>query len=605
MGGTKASKRPTHLDRLKIEDLVDLRTLQQLQNWFAEMTGISAAIRGPEGGLVTKSSHVSRICEYIHENEKGCEACRLSNQAAYAKAAAAVEKGKAGSPVKYVCHAGLTQFAAPITVGGRTIATLVVGDRPARHIGRKRLDRLARDLSLDPARLREYAARLKPWSEGEMRRSIEMLHTVAGTIAEIGYQGYQLRQQLRALGSLYETSKLLTSTLDLQEVLDIISRHVTRSLGMHACSLRLLVRSGRELEISSYYNLSRRYMDKGPVIVARSPIDQKALSGKMVVIKDVMHDSRVLYPADALREGIRSGIAVPLIAKDTAIGALHLYSSDLHTFTPEEKHTIRAMANHAATAIENARLYRASRKMEELDREMASAREIQERLLPDANPDVPGYDIAAVSHPARHVGGDFYDFIDMSDGRLGVVIGDVAGKGMPAAILMAGTRAALRANAETPAGRQPAVIVDRVNKALCRDTSSSQFVSVFYGVLKLKSGYFAYTNAGHNRPLLVSKGARWLRSGGMVVGAVPDVGYEEGRVFLKSGDVLALYTDGVTEGMNRDNAPFGADRLMDVVRRNRRHKSATILQAVRDAVREFRGGLPAQDDLTLVVIKMR
>jgi len=590
---------------LRLDKLVDVAVLQDLQDGFAETTGVSVAIRGPQGDLLTRSSHTSALCRAIHACAAGREACRLSNQRAYTKAAEAVAAGGGDEPVRYVCHAGLTQFAAPIAVGSRCLATLVVGDRPTRPLSEASVRRIAERLGLDAERLLEHARELKPWSEEEMRRAIRFLHSVAGAIAELGYRGYLVRQRLKELQSLYETSRLLTSTLDLQEVLNIIARHVTRALGMQACSIRLLERGGRELAIRSFYNLSRTYVEKGPVIVARSRIDQQVLKGRTVTVKDMTRDPRILYPEEAKREGLRSAVAVPLLVKDRPLGALHLYSGEVRTFGRAEVQTIRAMANHAAVAIENARLFRESEEKRELDKEMLAAQEIQERLLPLRSPEVPGFDIAAASHPSRRVGGDFYDFIPLEGGRLGLVIADVSGKGMPAAILMAGARAALRAQAEGDAGTRPAVLLDRVNKALCRDTSSSQFVSIFYGVLNPATGYLVYANAGHNRPLLAGRRDRWLKRGGLVVGAVPDATYRPGRAHVEKGDVLVLYTDGVTEAMDAERRPFGPERLQRVVRTHRRRRAATILQSVREAVRTYADQRLVADDLTLMVLRRR
>jgi serine phosphatase RsbU (regulator of sigma subunit) len=347
-------------------------------------------------------------------------------------------------------------------------------------------------------------------------------------------------------------------------------------------------------------------VDKGPVIIAQSVIDKQVMRGKVVQIADMVHDPRVLYPAEAAQEGLRSGLAVPLVTKGRVIGALHLYSSEPHVFTEHEVRTIRALANLAATAIENAALYKASLEKQALDRELSVAHEIQQRLLPQTSPRVAGFDISAVSRPCHQVGGDFYDFIPLDDEHLAFVIADVAGKGVPGAILMASTRAVLRAQVEYAPGARPSRVASRVNRVLYRDTSSSQFVSLFYGVLHLKARQLVYTNAGHNRPFCLGDQIIYLDRGGVVLGALPRETYAQGRLELHRGDVLVFYTDGITEAMHPKKADtFGEDRLLQVVTKNRRRRAAEIVRAILDDVRAFTRGAPASDDRTLMIIKVR
>lgn len=609
MKDQKESKNNSSSTSPRLGELVDISVLQEMQDWFSETTGISVTIRGPDGHFVTRPSHTNRFCRYVLTSEEGCGRCRMSNRLAYEKASRQFTTDGVGEPVKYVCHTGLTQFAAPIVVDGHCVATLVIGDRPAGELSVETIAKLAAELGLAEDKLREYAEELKPWSEKEMRRSIKFLHYLAGAIAEMSFQGYQLRRRLQELTSLYETSRLLTSTLNLEEVLNIISERLTKAVGLHACSIRLLER-GR-LVIRSYYNLSKRYVEKGPVVISRSEIDQQVMKGQVVQIPDMTNDPRVLYPAEAREEGLGSGLAVPLISKNKVIGALHLYSSQLHDFTDDEVRVIRAITNHAATAIENARLYEESLEKQMLDRELVVAREIQERLLPRSSPDIPGLEISYDSRACRQVGGDFYDFIPLDDEHLGIVIADVAGKGIPGALLMATARIALRAQVESPIGGGPAEIIERVNRTLCRDTHSSQFVSLFYGALHLDTMELIYSNGGHNNPFRLYNGKNgeseleWLEAGGLVLGAVPDEKYEEGRARLEKGDTLVLYTDGITEARNIDDELYGEERLINIVKTNRRRSATFIVQSIRDDMRAFCGVAPDADDRTLVVVRVK
>jgi len=582
--------------RLRLQDLVDIRILEQLQDWFAATTGISVSLRDPDGNLITEPKRKNPFCALVTSVAQGYEHCRASNARAVQRAAAE------GKPVKYVCHAGLTQFAAPIMVAGEMVATLVLGDRPATPLPRTSVERLADELGIPREKLAAAAESLILWSDETMERAAHFLSDMAHAITDICYQGYLLRARLRELSTLYETSQLLTSTLDLQEVLRLMAKHVTEVLGVRACSIRLLEHHGRELAIQSYYNLSRRYINKGPVLVARSQIDQAAMRGEVVHIKDMTTDPRILYPREAAEEGLRSGLVVGLFAKGRPIGALHLYASEVRDFSEDEIRLLRAMANQAAIAIENARLYKDSLAKQALDKELAIAAEIQEQLLPDKAPAVPGLDIQAMSLPSQQVGGDFYDFIPIDDGHLGIVIADVAGKGIPAALLMATSRAALRAQAERKL--RPNRVLQSLNRVLRRDTALEHFITCFYGVIEVPTRVLRYTNAGHNPPMHLRDGRiNFLRTGGVVLGVTTEPRYATGRIVLKPGDVCVLYTDGVTESLDPQGHTFSERRVAEVVRRCAHQSAEEILTAICDELMAFTSGAPPRDDQTLVVIK--
>ncbi len=254
---------------------------------------------------------------------------------------------------------------------------------------------------------------------------------------------------------------------------------------------------------------------------------------------------------------------------------------------------------HLRGQIENESAARAR-----LEREMEVARSIQLELLPKTFPDIPGIDIFAFSVPARHVGGDCYDIIDIGDGRLAITIGDVAGKGTPAAILMANVQAAVRALSESgvPAGR----LMEKVNSLVHRSTEDSGFITFFYCVLDTRTGHLRYVNAGHNPPCVLrqSGGKDYLEVGGVVIGVMPGIVYEEGETVLTRGDGLVLYTDGITEATNPDDEMYGEDRLELVLDAHRAASAREIEECVYTNVKDFTAGAAQADDLTMVVVKM-
>ncbi len=256
------------------------------------------------------------------------------------------------------------------------------------------------------------------------------------------------------------------------------------------------------------------------------------------------------------------------------------------------------MYEQMRTQVENAV---AERSM--LEHEMNIARRIQTELLPKQFPNPPGWDIFGFSVPAKQVGGDCYDVIELDDGRLAITIGDVSGKGAPAAILMANVQAAVRALAES--GVPASQLVGRVNTLVHSYTEDSVFVTFFYAVLDTRTQEVTYVNAGHNPPCVLRAGGRreYLDKGGLVVGAMPGIDYEQGTVRLSTGDDLVLYTDGVTEAMNGDEEMFGEERLEELLVAHRHKSARDIEEHVYTEIRDFAAGAAQADDLTMVVVK--
>jgi len=251
------------------------------------------------------------------------------------------------------------------------------------------------------------------------------------------------------------------------------------------------------------------------------------------------------------------------------------------------------------TQIEWARGQRALRRQEEA--EIEEARDVERRLLPGEITQVPGYQIAGSSRPAGAIGGDYFDVLKFGEGRVGLCIGDVIGKGIPAALLMSNLQATVRA-----AGSEstlPQDLCARLNRVVAANTASGKFITFFYAVLDRASKRLAYTNAGHNPPMLVRRdgSCRRLESGGPALGLFEEPGYEQSEVQLAGGDRLLLFTDGVTEAVNAADEEYGEDRLADLVRENRGQSAHELEIAIMDAVHRFSAG-KITDDATLIVV---
>lgn len=300
-------------------------------------------------------------------------------------------------------------------------------------------------------------------------------------------------------------------------------------------------------------------------------------------------------------------MVVPLVSQGDLIGILNLgprlseqeYSSD-------DRKLLDDLAGTAAPAVRVAQLVREQQKeaqeKERIANELRVASLIQQTLLPKSEPDLPGYDIAAFYKPAREVGGDFYDFLELEDGRLGLIIGDVTDKGVPAAMVMATTRTLLRASAQR--FDSPGDVLERVNEVLVPDIPPNMFVTCMYAILDPDSGRLHYANAGHDLPYRRRRRiAEELRATGMPLGLMPGMGYEEKEVFIEEGDTVLFYSDGLVEAHAPDREMFGFPRLQGLVGAHR-SGGASLVEFLLSELSRFTGdGWEQEDDITLVTLE--
>ena len=261
------------------------------------------------------------------------------------------------------------------------------------------------------------------------------------------------------------------------------------------------------------------------------------------------------------------------------------------------------MAADLKQNIENLR--KTTAEKERYIKELEIAKEIQESILPESTPDIPGFETGAVTIPAMEIGGDLYDFIPVEGNRWGFTIADVSGKGVSAALFMAISRNLIRASGRALA--DPSAAIRQANRLMYQDNRSNMFITVFYGVLDPLRMTFAYVNAGHNPPLLVRGDPPEiisLEGKGIALGVVPDVNITPGILTLERGDLIVMYTDGVTEAFNKEDVDFGEERLMAFVRRNRARPAGEIISGLLEEIRQFAGNAPQSDDITLVVLRV-
>jgi serine phosphatase RsbU (regulator of sigma subunit) len=332
--------------------------------------------------------------------------------------------------------------------------------------------------------------------------------------------------------------------------------------------------------------------------------DRVLLKKESLLVRDAQLDQSLKGQVSIVEQRVRSVIAVPLQTNDRVIGLIYLDSPNpLRQFSSEDLNLLTVMANVAAIRIEHARLNEIEETERAMAKEMEQAALIQARLLPGASPVVAGLDIAGKTVACRTVGGDYYDFLKFPDGRIGLLVGDVAGKGMPASLMMSSLQACVHVVFDE--ADDLAVNVTRLNKATCRNCPDNRFITFFMTVADPVTGELVYTNAGHNPPLLVraAGGYEELKGGGMILGILPMAKYTESRAAFQPGDVLVLFSDGVTEAADPRGQDFGEKRLADLVASLRSRPAAEIVEAIHHAVAAFTEGAPAADDITVVVAR--
>ena len=340
--------------------------------------------------------------------------------------------------------------------------------------------------------------------------------------------------------------------------------------------------------------------------ISHSITEQVLKQCTSVLTSDAQQDPRFQERNSIVLGGVRSVMAVPLAVENRVSGMVYIDSPyQTNRFTERDLQLLTLMAGVAAIRIENVRLLEVQQEQKRLANELAVASEIQLRLHPASPPAIPGYDMIGVSFPCYEVGGDYFDFIEKKDGRYVVALGDVSGKGTGAALLMSSVHAAVRAQATTRLSASE--VVGEINQYIYDNTPSNRFVTLFYSELDPRSHQLNYITAGHNSPLLVRTTGEvtTLDIGGFPVGITPFADYREGWAELTPGDVLVIYSDGVTESLNEEGEEFGEARLIEIVQKNRGRTAAGLRDRIDEALAKFVGKAKTVDDLTLVIVKRK
>lgn len=374
------------------------------------------------------------------------------------------------------------------------------------------------------------------------------------------------------------------------KVLDLAIEAVNAQRGV------LLILEGEEL-------VPRAHIGEG-FRISTTVRDRVLKEKKSILVRDAQLDDAFRGHMSIVEQKVHTMMAVPLQTKDRIIGLIYVDSPFiLREFTEDDLSLLTIMANQAAFRIVSALLADAEEMERAMRRDLSQAAEIQKRMLPDHAPTVPGADLAGFNAACRTVGGDYYDFFAYPDGRVALALGDVSGKGMPASLMMMALHARVHVLAEDP--KDLGAFMMRLNKATCANCPSNRFITFFFCVLDAATGELRFANAGHNPPILMraSGAAEMLEEGGPVLGILSIAPYSEHTAHVEPGDLLVLYSDGVTEANNQVFEEFGEERFIEVLRRHRTEPAAAIVEAVMKALTAFAAGAPQADDITLVVAR--
>ncbi|MEM9165653.1 MAG: GAF domain-containing SpoIIE family protein phosphatase [Planctomycetota bacterium] len=453
-----------------------------------------------------------------------------------------------------------------------------------------------------------------------LRTSIEQL--AAGSAEVIGHS-LELRHRVLEMSAMYRLTSLLARATEVEQILRIALESALEVLELDAGSIVLFdddndpADDERGVRLMTSQSLSEAWLaDPRPLSVARE-FDRRASAGETIVVEDLRLDPRIIGPERVRDEGLVGFVTCAMLIQGRAIGAIRLYDREPRLLDDAEQRLVRSIAQQVGLALEQSRLLELQAEDRKMQRQLHLAGDVQRRMLPAAMPSVPPFDIAARYVPSFDLGGDFYDAFkigERSEPNIGLAVGDVVGKGVAAALLMSSVRSSLRAYAHQIYDLDE--IVSKTNRALARDTTEAEFVTLWYGVADPKTRHLTYCGAGHEPPLIVrvpdhraptTADVDELVTGGMVLGIDPSQRYQRGHFDLKPGDVLVAYTDGITDTRDFEDHRFGKRRLIDalleILSENPQAEAATVVERVFWHLRQFAGLSVRQDDQTLLVMR--
>ncbi|HPN34013.1 MAG TPA: PP2C family protein-serine/threonine phosphatase [bacterium] len=419
-------------------------------------------------------------------------------------------------------------------------------------------------------------------------------------LIQLQEENRKLRRAVDELVILNELALDIGAKLDLQEILRLVVKRSIKAVHAEQGTITLVKRQQQDLQQTLVR--TQQSTDHGqPFHLNQALLGWMQLNKRPLVVRDPHHDSR--FHGIVWDQNIHSLMCVPLLIKSTLIGILAVINKKDGEFSDEDTRLLTIVASQSAQIIENVRLYEEEKDLLQIKEQLRLASQIQSSLLPKQAPSIPGYDIAGYSKPAQVVGGDYFDFICVGPGRLALCVGDISGKGLPAAMLMANLQATIRG--QCAVDPSPGVCLGRANALLHQSTDPQKYATLFYCILDFQNHQLTYSNAGHNWPYLIRRnGANsLLKAGGVALSFLPNAEYEQESVVLSPGDLCVLYSDGLTEAMNANDEEYGEKRLLACIQQNGELAAGQLINKLIESAENHAKNCPQWDDMTLVVIK--
>jgi phosphoserine phosphatase RsbU/P len=414
-------------------------------------------------------------------------------------------------------------------------------------------------------------------------------------------ENQRLKRAVEELSILNDLARAIGASLDSQEIMNTIIRRSLRAINAEQGVITLVDKQAND-PMKTLVRAMVSSTEHEEFHLTQSLLGWMHLNKKPLLVNSPRSDER--FRGVKWDDSITSLICVPMMIKSELKGVITVYNKKGGTgFTEDEQRLLSIIAAQSGQVVENARLNERERQLLKMQEEVRLASTIQTNLLPKASPEIPGYEIAGKSIPAQVVGGDYFDFIPMSDHRLAICVGDVSGKGLPASLLMANTQATLRGQTLIhPSAKE---CMARSNKLLFDSTSPEKFVTVFYSILDPSEHQLSYSNAGHDIPYVLSAtgAVNRLKIGGIPLSMLEHFPFEEETVTLQPGDLLVICSDGIAEAMNVNQVQFGEERLSALLNTLRDVSAPKVIDGIIASVKEHAGAAPQADDMTIVVVR--
>jgi Serine phosphatase RsbU, regulator of sigma subunit len=407
------------------------------------------------------------------------------------------------------------------------------------------------------------------------------------------------------LRMLLEITKTISRSLDLDEVLTLVMDTLDSLLHYDAAGIYLIEHD--ETGHNPYIFKSKTFrgyqisfeLVEPRLRMGEGFIGYVAQTGEPIISPDVSKDPRYFHA----RQPTRSEMVAPIISNNEVIGVFDLESDRLNAYTEDDLALLQMLASQVAIIIEKVKLHEQLVQKKRLEAQLEVARQVQLELLPDHDPKLEGFDISAYIFPTDEVSGDYYDWVKIFDDQIGIIVADAVGKGIPAALLMAFLRASLRSSVQI--GYAPHIAMAKVSNLLWDSVEDHQFITAIYGILDDTNKTFVFSNAGHNPPLLVKANGeyRFVQYGDLPLGMFREMRYHQHFLRLERGDILVLYTDGITEAVNENNEEYGRERLARRVAEGTHLSAKELIDFIHQGVVDFSSSQKLDDDGTLFIVK--